>query len=150
MEAAVAARTENADGPSTEPKRLPRLGSAVVVVDEDRVLLGLRNKEPNRGRWILPGGKVEPFESIGDAAKREIREETGLDIAVERTLGVWEIIDPPAEHRVIVYSLARVTGGSLRSASDLLEARFHPLAGIDDLDLTETVRAVLAEVTASL
>src|SRR3954447_2705217 len=84
-----------------DSKPLPRIGSAVIVLDGGSVLLGVRDKEPNRGKWVLPGGKVRPFESIDEAARREIREETGLEIAVERQLGVWEIIEPPAEHRVI-------------------------------------------------
>src|SRR4051812_43060202 len=50
------------------PKTLPRVGSAVIVIDGESVLLGVRNKEPHRGKWVLPGGKIRPFESIDDAA----------------------------------------------------------------------------------
>jgi 8-oxo-dGTP diphosphatase len=133
----------NPDAP-TLAQKLPRLGSAVVVLDGDRVLLGVRNKEPNRGRWVLPGGKVNPFESIDAAAQREIREETGLEVIVERQLGVWEIINPPAEHRVIVYSLATPVGGALRASSDLSEVKFYSRDELSTIDLTETVRGVLA------
>jgi ADP-ribose pyrophosphatase YjhB (NUDIX family) len=123
--------------------KLPRLGSAVIVLHDDSVLLGVRNKDPNRGRWVLPGGKVEPFESIEAAAVREVREETGLDIAVERQLGAWEIINPPEEHRIIVYSLARPVGGQIRSSSELGDVRFWPKHELVALDLTDTVRGVL-------
>jgi acetyl-CoA carboxylase carboxyl transferase subunit beta len=128
---------------ASTPKTLPRIGSAVIVLDGSSVLLGVRNKEPNRGKWVLPGGRVRPFESIDDAARREILEETGLEIHVEGQLGVWEIINPPAEHRVIVYSLARRTGGVLKASSDLSEVRFWNTAELDQVDLTPTVRSVL-------
>jgi ADP-ribose pyrophosphatase YjhB (NUDIX family) len=127
-------------------KKLPRVGSAVVVIDDGRVLLGVRDKEPHRGKLVLPGGKVRPFESIGEAAEREILEETGIRIEVERQLGVWEIIEPPAEHRVIVYSQARPVGGELRASSDLSDARYYRLDELDGLDMTDTVRAVLRQI----
>lgn len=122
----------------------PRVGSAVLVVDEDgRLLLGARQKDPHRGKWVLPGGKVEPFETIDDAARREILEEAGLEIKVDRRLDVVEIIDPPHEHRVIVYTLASPVGGSVKASSDLSSARFFSRQEVAELDLTPTVRDVL-------
>jgi 8-oxo-dGTP diphosphatase len=127
---------------------MPRVGSALVVRAGDRILLGLRNKEPNRGRWVLPGGKVEPFESIADAAKREILEEAGLKVEVSDQIGVFEIIVPSKEHRLIVYSWARpVEGeGTLRANSDLSELRFCTRAELADMDLTDICREVLAQI----
>jgi 8-oxo-dGTP diphosphatase len=127
-------------------KKLPRIGSAVVVVDTGRVLLGSRAKDPNRGKWILPGGKIEPFETIGVAAQREIREETGLEIELEGTVTVKEIINPPDEHRIIVYSQARPTGGELSPGSDLDDVRFCTSADLRELDLSDTVADVLQEL----
>ena len=50
---------------------LPRVGSALIVRDEaNRILLGKRNKDPQRGNWVLPGGKIHAFESIAAAAAR--------------------------------------------------------------------------------
>ena len=122
----------------------PRVGSAVFVVDDDgRLLLGIRDKEPCLGKWVLPGGKVEPFETLEDAARREILEETGLDIKVTRTMDVIEIIDPPHEHRIIVYALASPVGGRLAAASDLSSARFFAREELAGLDVTPAVGEVL-------
>jgi 8-oxo-dGTP diphosphatase len=123
---------------------LPRIGSALVVRDgEGRVLLGRRAKDPNRGRWVLPGGKIELFESIAEAGRREICEETGLNVDVGEQIGAFEIIRPPHEHRLIVYSLARPIGGQLRAASDVSELRFCSADEIAELDLTEICADVL-------
>jgi 8-oxo-dGTP diphosphatase len=123
----------------------PRVGSAVVVLERGRVLLGVRAKEPNKGKWVLPGGKVNPYESIEHAAIREAFEETGLHVRIDGQLGVWEIIDPP-EHRVIVYSAATPLGGTLSASSDLDEVRFYHREELADLDISEIVRSVLDSV----
>jgi len=125
---------------------LPRVGSAVIVRDEaNRILLGKRNKDPQRGNWILPGGKIKAFESIAEAAIREMEEETGLRIEVQRQFRVYEVINPPSEHRIIIYSMARVRGGSLRAADDVSEVKFVSLDELGELPLTPLVRRVLQD-----
>jgi 8-oxo-dGTP diphosphatase len=119
------------------------VGSALLITDRGRVLLGRRAKDPNRGKWILPGGGIRPFESIAGAARREALEETGLVVVVDQVLDVKEIIDTPTEHRLIVYSAAHPVGGELRAASDLdLAAWFRP-EELASLDLSDVVRNVL-------
>ena len=125
---------------------LPRVGSAVIVRDEaNRILLGKRNKDPQRGSWILPGGKIKAFESIAEAAMRELQEETGLDIEVQGQFRVYEVINPPDEHRIIIYSLARMRGGSLRAADDVSEVKFVSFDELGALPLTPLVREVLRD-----
>jgi 8-oxo-dGTP diphosphatase len=126
--------------------RFPRVGSAVIVIDQERVLLGARAKDPNRGKWILPGGKIEPFESIEEAARREIREETGLEIELLGPATIKEIIDPPGEHRVIIYSKAQPVGGRMAASSDLDDVRFFSRADLRHLDVSYVVRDVLVEL----
>jgi 8-oxo-dGTP diphosphatase len=129
--------------PSPGPQRF---GSALLVVDGERLLLGRRAKEPHRGKWVLPGGKIGQFESIANAGKRELLEETGLIVEVTRPVGVVEIINPPREHRVVFYNWARVSGGELKAASDTDELRWCSRADLPSLELTPAVRDVLIEV----
>src|SRR5689334_15879770 len=125
---------------------LPRVGSALLVRDEaNRILLGTRNKDPPRGSWVIPGGKIHAFESIAEAACRELKEETGLEVEVTGQFGVYEIINPPSEHRLVIYSWARVIGGVAQASDDLSEIRFFPLHELGEAPTTPLVRRVLCD-----
>lgn len=125
-----------------------RCGSAVLIVDSDhdRVLLGRRNKEPNRGRWVLPGGKIEFGESHEGAAVREAREELGVAVELLRLAGkgVYHLI-ADNEHRMIVYTVARAVSGELHPSSDISEARYFGRDELKKLDITPVVRQVLRD-----
>jgi ADP-ribose pyrophosphatase YjhB (NUDIX family) len=74
-----------------------RPGVAAVIFEGERVLLQRRD---DNGRWGLPGGGVEPGESVRDAIVREVREETGLEIEPLRLIGVYS---DPANHQIVAY-----------------------------------------------
>lgn len=106
------------------------------VAGEPAVLLIRRGQEPLKGEWSLPGGAVELGETLEEAIRREVLEETGL--AVE-TIGIVQAFDRISRdgegrvryHYVLIDFLCRVTGGALACASDALEARW---AGPGELD----------------
>ncbi|MDP2772076.1 MAG: NUDIX hydrolase, partial [Nocardioides sp.] len=99
---------------------------AVVVDDDERVLLALWNEATER-RWSLPGGGVELEESVEDCAVREVREETGYDVALDRLLGVYTHVIPverrlsdtdrPMKAVGVVFA-ATVVGGELTHETD--------------------------------
>ena len=125
---------------------LPRIGSALLVQDEgNRILLGQRNKDPQRGSWVIPGGKIHAFERIGEAGVRELEEETGLRVEVGSQFRVYEIVNPPSEHRIVIYSWAKVLGGTPKASDDLSNVRFFSPNELGDLQLTPLVRRVLED-----
>jgi 8-oxo-dGTP diphosphatase len=117
-----------------------------LVKDErGRVLLGQRNKDPQRGSWVIPGGKIHAFERIAEAAVRELQEETGLTVEVGSQFRVYEIVNPPNEHRIVIYSWAKVTGGTPQASDDLSEVRFFGPDELEDISVTPLVRLVLQD-----
>jgi ADP-ribose pyrophosphatase YjhB (NUDIX family) len=110
----------------------PIAGVGAVVLDSElRVLLVRRGQEPLLGEWSLPGGALELGERLEDGVRREVREETGLDVDVEEIVAVFDHIshvsNDPARvhfHYVLVDYRCRVLGGALMSATDVTEARW--------------------------
>ncbi len=117
---------------------VPLVGVGAVVVDgQGRVLLVKRGSEPRRGHWSIPGGLLEVGESLVEGARREVAEETGLDVTPEAIVEVVERIDRQENrvryHYVIVDYWASLTGsGPNREASRGENAR----AASDATDLS--------------
>jgi 8-oxo-dGTP diphosphatase len=110
----------------------PIVGVGAVVLDKDhRILLVRRGKEPLAGEWSIPGGALELGERLEDGIRREVREETGLEVKPEEIVAVFDHISHATEdpsrirfHYVLVDYRCRVSSGTLRSATDVTEARW--------------------------
>ena len=121
----------------------PTLAVGAIVVHDDSLLMVLRGREPNKGLWTVPGGRVEAGEYLADALKREVREETGIEIDVGDLLGVLERLGD--QHFVILDFLAQPLDDTApRACDDAAEARWVPLREVAKLDCTprfvETLR----------
>lgn len=127
----------------------PQIAVGAVVVHDGALLMVQRGHEPARGAWTLPGGRVEKGEYLEDALRREVLEETGIEIDVERLLGILEVVSEP--HYVILDFLATTESQTEpRADTDALAARWVPLDEVQTLELTprlvETLRAWGVEV----
>jgi 8-oxo-dGTP diphosphatase len=98
-------------------------GASGLIVADGRVLLIRRGKEPYKDHWSLPGGGVERGERVRDTVRREVREETGLEVDVGLVAGYREELLPDAHYIVIAFHCT-VTGGDLRAGDDAAEAEF--------------------------
>lgn len=90
------------------------LGATAVVIDGGRILL---TKREDFQVWCLPGGHTDPGESVAETAVREIREETGLAIALDRFVGIYSRIGSDPAIHLNVFA-AHPVGGSLQPQAD--------------------------------
>lgn len=100
-----------------------RCVGAIVHDAAGWLLLIQRGTEPGRGRWSLPGGRVEPGETDAEAVVRELREETGLDVRPGELVGSVRRPAPSGVFEIFDYACA-ATGGSLRAGDDAADARW--------------------------
>jgi ADP-ribose pyrophosphatase len=127
----------------------PRVAVGGVVIRGGDVLLVRRSKAPSRHLWAVPGGSVELGESLLDAAVREVREETGVDVRARAVVHVFDAIERDAhgrvEHHYVVVDVAcDWVAGEPQAGSDALEARWQPIVKLGELTISpETLRLVL-------
>jgi ADP-ribose pyrophosphatase YjhB (NUDIX family) len=126
----------------------PVPGAEAVCFDErGRVLLGRRAQDPGAGLWDLPGGFLHENEHPLDALRREIREETALEIEPTRFLGHW--LEPYDGRIVLCLAWTASTRGDARAGDDLVELQwFEPedLPRPDELAFTHYPAVLAAAV----
>ncbi len=106
----------------------PMVAVDCLVVQENEVLLIKRSIPPLVGYWHLPGGLLRRNERLKDCAARKAKEETGLDVTVDRMIGVYD--DPnnnPARHDVMISFLCSKRGGRLRGSWQGRELSYFPI-----------------------
>lgn len=104
-----------------------------VLVEDDRLLLIKRGGEPERGKWALPGGYLDPNETTARGCEREMLEETGLTVAAGRAVGFYD--DParsPAQTVSVAYLVARVSG-DVCAGDDADDAAWYALDALPPL-----------------
>lgn len=123
----------------------PVVGVGAIILSEGRILLEKRKNAPAKGKWTVPGGLVELGESIVQAVIREVKEETGLDVAEPGLVDVVDHVESDARgkvryHFVIVDYHVKVEGGVLRAASDAEDLKWVRFSEVEAFDLTESFR----------
>ena len=115
-----------------------RLGTLTYVVSGDRVLLIHRAKEPHRGLWVAPGGKLEPGESPHEGAVREIREETGLRIESPQLRGVVTEVSARPDYQWLLFLFRADRFSGDVCASDEGELVWCPFDRMPSLPMPES------------
>ncbi|HEC82236.1 MAG TPA: NUDIX hydrolase [Thermoplasmatales archaeon] len=99
-----------------------------LVIKDNSILLIKRKNEPFKNMWALPGGFVNYGETVEDAVKREVKEETGLDTDITELFGVYS--DPnrdPRGHTISVVFILKPENGEVKGGDDAADARYFPL-----------------------
>jgi ADP-ribose pyrophosphatase YjhB (NUDIX family) len=118
-----------------------RIGSCAVIFDEahEKVLL---TRRADNGLWCLPGGKMEPGESLEECCRREVFEETGLDVEPKRLIAVYSnrdqlvIYKDGAKVQFVIMSFeAVITGGTLGLSNETIDARYFTIEELDGLPI---------------
>lgn len=120
----------------------PIVAVGVALVSDDKILLIKRGQEPNKGLWAVPGGKVKLGEELKEAARREILEETGLEVEIGDVVWVGEIIEGD-HHLVLIDFTGVVVAGELSAASDAEQVKWVPMSQAMEYPLTHTMRDLI-------
>ena len=118
---------------------------AVIKDGQGRLLLIKRGHAPGAGLWSLPGGRIEPGETDTEALVREMREETGLEIAAGRLIGTVRRPAQDADVLDIRDYEATVTGGTLHAGDDAADARWVAASELKSLPITEGLMEALTD-----
>lgn len=138
-------RTDYLNDPNApEANNIVAAVSAIVTDEHNRLLL-IRRTDNNY--WSIPGGGVNPGESVREAAAREVKEETGIDCQVTGLVGIYSdpnhvaaYDDGEVRQEFSICFTTRITGGSLRTSSESSEVRFVPFDAISDLSIHPSIR----------
>lgn len=114
----------------------------VVLIRDGKLLLVRQN---NRPFWVLPGGTLEPGESMADCACREMREETSLEVSIDRMLYTADFVRTDGRHAIDVVFLVRYVSGepvmeTTENINEMLFADFDEVTRLSDNHKTEPRR----------
>ena len=125
----------------------PVIGVGAVIVQLGKVLIVKRAHAPRKGEWSLPGGRVELGESLVEATRREIREETGLDVDVGPLIELFDRIhrrdERVQDHFVIADYLCTPCGGNLAASDDAEEVAWVDPGNLEAFGINEHALRVI-------
>jgi len=132
----------------------PIVGVGAVIVENGRALVVRRGTEPLKGEWSIPGGVVELGETLRQAAVREAKEETGLEVEAGEVLEVVDRIMPDPQqniqyHYVLVDFLCRRISGEARSGADATELRWITPEELEGFPIADSAAAVIRKAFES-
>ena len=118
--------------------------SAIVVDDQNRILL---QRRADSGNWALPGGAMDIGETLAESAIREVKEETGFEVRIERIVGIYSdpghvfaYDDGEVRQEFSICLACAITGGSLRVSSESTAVEFFTFEEAAALQMHESIR----------
>lgn len=120
----------------------PNVAVIALILQADKILLVKRANDPKRGLWVLPAGFMEWNEDPAEAARREVLEETGLTVQIDRLLDVFHTPDDGGLADIVIGYAAHITGGQLQAADDAEEAGWFSNDDVPPLAFLPTERIV--------
>ena len=127
-------------GPGLGKHGTLRLGASAIIFNEEGKFL--LTQRADNGRWCLPGGGLEPGESVAEACQREVFEETGLEVRVKRLVGVYSYPDQLVIYNdgnkaffVVVHFEVEVTGGELGLSNETTDVGYFTIDQLDTLEM---------------
>lgn len=119
--------------------RGPKVAAGALVVRDDTILLNQRDIDPGLGRWGLPAGFVDLGERVEDAAVREVKEETGLDVRLDGLLGIYSDLE---RNVVLVIYRASISGGELIVGHETRAVGFFPPNALPELAFIQNLTII--------
>jgi len=128
----------------------PMVAVGAIIFRGERILLIKRSNESGKGRWSIPGGRLELGETLYEAARREVHEECSIEIEIERVFNTTDRIIRDEEgnvkfHFVLVDVIAKYASGETKAQSDAEECRWVTTGELVGLDIVERLRQVLMQ-----
>ena len=123
----------------------PELCVGAVVVNRGAILLIRRGTPPGEGLWSVPGGRVQRGESLADAARRELREETGLEGEVGEAVGWTELIGRRRHYVVVDFWVTVAPDAVPTAGTDATDAAWVALDELEEWDVVDGLLQFLAD-----
>lgn len=125
---------------------------SVSILHEDKVLMIQENKASVKNSWNFPSGRIEYGEDILEAARREAKEETGYDVKLTATTGVYNFISSTNHQVILFHFIGEIIGGSLQiNATEIIDSKWIVLSDLLVPDLLELRdKEVIKQITENV
>lgn len=119
----------------------------MIVVKDEKVLLSKRGIEPKKGIYDIIGGFVKENEYPDRAILREVKEETGLEVKIEKILGIYiDTYGKNEDPTLNIIYIGQILSGKMEPHDDICELKWFSLEGTEKLELFKNVKEALADL----